>query len=154
MEIRNVTVKISELTTPVEGWRYHSGTAIYIERFRDGRLLAASLQDTGIPHYTEDEETGTPAFDLVVDGESLAFGWELVESGVTAQTHHLTLRRTRLHLRHTLKPVELEIVTLAGGGGFFRRQLRLTNTSPSATLSLTSAGAAGGHDLADGRQPA
>ncbi len=47
------------------------------------------------------------------------------------------LQATRLLLRHTLKPVELEIVTLAGGDGFFRRQLRLTNTSSSATLSLT-----------------
>lgn len=132
-----MTVKISELTTPAEGWRYHSGTAIYIERFRDGRLLAASLQDTGIPHYAEDEETGTPAFDLVVDGESLAFGWELVESEVTADPTGAPA--ARLHLRHTLKPVELEIFTLAGGGGFFRRQLRLTNTSSSATLGLTAA---------------
>ncbi len=128
--------KVTELSEPVRGWRYHSGTAIYTERLRDGRLIAASLQDTGVPYYAEDEDTGTPAFDLQVDGESLSFGWELAEAGVTEATADGP--GTRLLLRHTFKPVELEIVTLAGGDGFFRRQLRLTNTSPTATLGLTS----------------
>ena len=131
-----MTGKVTELPEPTHGWRYHSGTAIYTERLRDGRLIAASLQDTGVPYYTEDEEPSTPAFDLQVDGESLSFGWELAAASITEA--HTGAPGTRLLLRHTFKPVELEIVTLAGGDGFFRRQLRLTNTSPTATLGLTS----------------
>ena len=144
MEITNVTVKVIQLTEPVHGWRYHSGTTIYTERFRDGRLIAASLQDTGVPYYTEDEETSTPAFDLVVDGESLSFGWDLVEASISAagtgtpntDTPNTGAHSTRLLLRHTLKPVELEIVTLAGGDGFFRRR-----TAPHQHLAHRHAGA-------------
>ncbi len=131
-----MTSKATELIEPTRGWRYHSGTAIYTERFRDGRLIAASLQDTGVPYYADDEDASTPAFEMQVDGESLSFGWELAEAGISAESANAT--STRLLLRHTLKPVELEIITLAGGDGFFRRQLRLTNTSPTATLGLTS----------------
>ena len=74
---------ITELHMPGRGWRYHSGSSLYTERFQDGRLIAASLQDTGVPWCTRDEETDQPAFELQVDGESLSFGWELVESSVT-----------------------------------------------------------------------
>jgi alpha-galactosidase len=118
---------ITRLSTPHRGWRYHSGTVLYTERFHGGRLIAASLQDTGVPCYPRDEETGVPAFDLQMDGESLYFGWEIAgdEEG-------------RLVLRHTLKPVELAIITVPGGDGFFRRRMKLTNISTAATLGLTS----------------
>jgi len=131
-----MTTRITELQEPQRGWRYHSGTSIYVERFRDGRLIAASLQDTGVPYYPRDEETATPAFDLQVDGESLAFGWELVEAAVAGDSADAP--GTRILLRHTLKPVNLEIITQSGGDGFFRRRMRLTNSSRSATLGLTS----------------
>ncbi len=127
--------KITELHEPQRGWRYHSGTTLYTERFRDGRLLAASFQDTGVPYYAPEEETACSAFDLQIDGESLAFGWELAEATVMGADS--AAPSTRLFLRHTLKPVELEIVTLAGGDGLFRRQMRLRNTSETLTLGLT-----------------
>ncbi len=130
------TTLITDLQEPQRGWRYHSGTTLYTERFRDGRLIAASLQDTGVPFYTTDEDGGTPAFDLQVDGESLSFGWELAEAAIPDAEAGSPV--ARLRLRHTLKPIELEIVTLAGGDGFFRRQMRLHNTSETATLGLTS----------------
>lgn len=78
-----MTARITELHQPPRGWRYHSGTALYAERLRDGRLIAASLQDTGVPCSAVDEETAVPAFDLQLDGESLAFGWELAGAAVT-----------------------------------------------------------------------
>jgi alpha-galactosidase len=131
-----MTTKVTALDAPHKGWRYHSGTTLYTERFRDGRLIAASLQATGIPVFARDEDAGIPAFDLQIDGESLYFGWELADSALTG-TDSAT-PGTRLVLRHTLKPVELEIVTIAGGDGFFRRRMRLTNTSPTLTLGLTS----------------
>ena len=48
---RDVTMssKITELQEPWRGWRYHSGTAVYVEHFREGRLIVAELQATGIP---------------------------------------------------------------------------------------------------------
>jgi alpha-galactosidase len=127
--------KITQLTDSCPGWRYHSGATIYTERFRDGRLIAASLQDTGVPHHASDEEAAVPAFDLQIDGESLAFGWELAAVAVSDAD---SAPCACLRLRHTLKPVELEIVTLAGGDGFFRRRMQLRNTSATATLGLTS----------------
>ena len=126
-----MTTRISELSEPHRGWRYHSGTILYTERLCDGRLIAASLQDTGVPYYANDEEKAMPAFDLQVDGESLAFGWALAEAetaGADTETANV-----RLLLRHALKPVELEIVTLAAGDGFFRRRMRLRNTSASGS---------------------
>lgn len=131
-----MATKISELTDSLPGWRYHSDTTIYTERFRDGRLIAASLQDTGVPYYANDEEAGIPAFELQVDGESLSFGWKLAEAAITGAETDAPI--ARVLLKHTLKPVELEIVTLAGGDGFFRRRMRLRNTSETVTLGLTS----------------
>ena len=130
-----MTTRVTELNEPHCGWRYHSGTTLYTERFHGGRLLAASLQDTGVPRYASDEDGGTAAFDLQVDGESLSFGWDLAEATITGED--LGAPGTRIVLRHTLKPVELELVTIAGGDGFFRRQIRLENTSATATLGLT-----------------
>ncbi len=132
-----MTNKISELNQPERGWRYHSGTTLYTERLREGRLIAASLQDTAVPYHAKDEENGVPAFELQVDGESLAFGWSLVEAVETAGAG-ATAPSLRMLLRHTLKPVDLEIVTLAAGDGFFRRRMRLVNTSKQAVLGLTS----------------
>ncbi len=131
-----MTSKVTELTEPVPGWRYHSGTTIYTERFSDGRLIAEFLQDTGVPYFGKNKfESGTvgstPAFELQIDGESISVGWELAEAAVTDASS------VRLVLRHSLKPVELEIVTMAGGDGFFRRSMRLRNTSDVATLWLT-----------------
>jgi alpha-galactosidase len=126
-------MKITELQQPQRGWRYHSGTAIYVERFMEGRLVTASFQDTGISIRAPHEEAD-PAFELQVDGESLDSGWEL--SGATVNTAG-GLPETRLVLRHTLKPVQLEIVTQVCGEGFFRRRMRLTNTSKEAALGLT-----------------
>lgn len=130
-----MNTKVTELQEPQRGWRYHSGAAVYTERFREGRLICAALQDTGIPWHPRDEEAGVPAFDLQIDGESLYFGWEVAESAVTNAGSDAP--GTHIVLRHTHKPVDLEIVTIAGGDGFFRRRLRLTNTSKTATLGLT-----------------
>ena len=134
----SVSAKITELDQPQRGWRYHSGTTIYVERFSKGRLIAASLQDTGVPYYPQDEDSGQVAFDLQVDGESLYFGWDLVEAVTTDEGPESGPPKTRLVLQHTLKPLQLEIVTQAAGDGFFRRTMQLTNTSETDALGLTS----------------
>lgn len=120
----------------LRGWRYGSDLAIYTERFIDGRLLCAGYQDNGTPVYVQHEHRDRPAFDLVVDGESLAFGWEATcfESRIGARGVVSAI----LTLRHDRKPLELDVCTDACGYGFFRRSLRLRNTSTTQSLRLTS----------------
>ncbi len=126
---------ITPLAGDKPGWRYGSELAIYTERFVDGRLLSASYVDNGVPLYDAEESTDTAAFDLVIDGESLYFGWEL--AGFESATEAGGVVRATLMLRHTLKPVTLKIITRACGHGFFRRSMEITNTSRDASLGLT-----------------
>lgn len=126
--------KITELPAPDSGWLYHSRTSVYVERFRDGRLMFASLQDTGVPWYPRDEEKEIHAFDLQIDGEALYFGWFL-ENSTTNVENGISI--CRLTLRHERKAVRLEIVTEAGDEGFFRRRMRLTNLA-DVPVGLTS----------------
>lgn len=130
-----MNAKIVELNEPQRGWMYHSDKIIYVERFWDGRLIAASFQDTGIPFHPRDEEKDIAAFDLQIDGESLYFGWEIVSAVISKNED---VPETRMTLRHSLKPVELDIVTKACGDGFFRRQMKLHNISESISCGLTS----------------
>ncbi len=127
--------RICELSEPQRGWIYHSGKIVYVERFREGRLIAASFQDTGIPFHARDEEADASAFDLVVDGESLYFGWEVASAEILKNGD---LTEARLVLRHALKPVEIEIATQACGDGFFRRRMKLRNISDEHSCGLTS----------------
>ena len=106
--------KITELQEPWRGWRYHSGPAVYVERFRDGRLIAAELQATGIPFYPNDEDADLAAFDLQVDGESLYFGWDLADSHVAVDPA-TGCPMTVLSLKHTWKPLRLDLRTTAAG---------------------------------------
>ncbi len=130
-----MSAKIHEIKDP-QGWRFHSGNAIYTERFLKGRLIAASLQSTGIPYYPDDEDIEQSAFDLQIDGESLYFDWELIESIVEETAGNVP--SAKIILKNTHKPLQLEVVTEACGDGFFRRRMRLTNISSSATLGLSS----------------
>lgn len=118
------------------GWRYGSGTAIYTERFIDGRLISASFQDNGIPIFERKERVDDPSFDLVIDGESLYFGWQI--EGFESSTDEQGGVVGVLTLRHDRKPVKLKIVTTAAGHGFFRRKIEITNTSADETLGITS----------------
>ena len=127
--------KITELQEPWRGWRYHSGPAVYVERFRDGRLIAAQLQATGIPFYPNDEDADLAAFDLQVDGESLYFGWDLAKSHVAVDPV-TGCPMTVISLKHTWKPLRLDLQTTAAGDGFFRRCMTLSNLSADKTLAL------------------
>ncbi|MHB9134199.1 MAG: alpha-galactosidase [Armatimonadota bacterium] len=122
---------ITVLEDERHGWRFGSGLAIYTERLVDGRLLGVSYVDNGLPVQPAHELRFMPAFDLVVDGESLAFGWEYVDFTMTGEG------AGTLTLRHTVKPVELRITTLPGGHGCLRRSMQVTNTGDTS-LGLTS----------------
>ncbi len=130
-----MTAKITALTQPQTGWRYHSGSVIYVERFRDGRLIAGELQATGIPIHDRHEDANTHAFDLQIDGESLYFGWELAKNEIIDDAGS-GCPETVIVLKHSWKPLMLEIRTTAAGNGFFRRRMSLTNVSADKTMSL------------------
>jgi alpha-galactosidase len=126
--------RIVALTDPEPGWMYHAGTAVYVERLIDGRLIGRSLHDTGVPWRPQNEPNQAPAFDLEADGQTLSFGWELQQAdlgggeGASAES--------RLTLSHQRMPLSLEIRTLATCDGIYRRSLRLTNRSPSQSIGL------------------
>ncbi len=118
------------------GWLRHSGATVQVERLRDGRLLAASLQNTGVPCKPKHESGGQPGFLLEIDGESLLFDWTLVSSETT--TDPLTgWPGDRVVLRHARKPVEVTIATSASGGGLFRRRISLTNTATAGSWGIS-----------------
>ena len=138
----NVNNYITSLSGEKPGWRYGSDCAIYTERFVAGRLLCAAYQDNGVPILERDEQVHQPgyvyqpSFDLVVDGDSLYFGWEFIafeSSGISNDAVQGTLT-----LKHSIKPLVLKIITCACGNGFFRRRLEITNTSKDLSLGLTS----------------
>lgn len=147
-------VSIVEVAGEPKGWRYHSGLALWTERLVDGRLLCASLQDNGIAPYLRDELRDQAGFELVVDGESLASGWTLV--GFTKSEGPRGVATARLVLRHERLPVDLTVETDACGRGFFRRRIKIRNTSRDRHLGITTvcplAGAAwaSGDALRDG----
>jgi len=118
------------------GIRYGSDLAIYTERLIDGRLVCAAYQDNGIPIHEYSEFTDTPAFDLIIDGESLNFGWLM--KGFETQKKKDGNTYGTLILKHTYKPVVLEITTCCCGYGFFKRSIKIINTSKDAFLCLTS----------------
>lgn len=118
-------------------FQYGSDLALYTERFADGRLLCAAYQDNGVTVYEQNEFSDKPSFDLVIDGESLYFGWEFVDFAVSEDgSGHAC---GTLTLRHSRKPVRLKMTTLCCGHGFFRRSMEITNVSDDAVLGLTSA---------------
>jgi len=127
---------ITSLPGEKPGWRYGSDFAIYTERFVDGRLLCAAYQDNGIPIYERDEQICQPSFDLVIDGDSLYFGWEFA-GFESVQIANGAVQGT-LTLKHSIKPLVLKIITSACGSGFFRRRLEIVNTSKDVSLGLTS----------------
>jgi len=118
------------------GWLRHSGTTVVAERLRDGRLLAASLQNTGVPVKPKHEQGNQPAFLLEIDGESLNFDWTLASSENT--TDPLTgWPGDRVVLHHGRKPVEVTIETTASGGGLFRRRMSLRNTASEGSWGIS-----------------
>lgn len=119
------------------GWLRHSGTTVQVERLLDGKLLASSLQSTGVPVKPKHEKNEYAAFLLEIDGESMNFDWELVSSE-TINEPTTGWPGDRVVLCHTRKPVEVTIDTAASGEGLFRRRISLRNTAKEGSWSITS----------------
>lgn len=135
----NIMVKnnyITYIDGEKKGFRYGSDLAVYTERFIDGRLLCADYRDNGIPTYERYEKNDKTGFDLVIDGESIYFGWEFIEF-TSEKTNNGNALGT-LILQHTIKPITLKVITECCGFGYFRRYMEIINTSDEKNIGLTS----------------
>jgi hypothetical protein len=119
--------------------RYTSGLAIYEEGLVGGRWIGRYWSDTGfvepernlswlekaafIPQQTAGLDLA--AFALEVGGQSLHFGWEVLDMSVEPaprERYHAIM-----HLRSTIIPVEVRVHTLTDNTGFFERWLDVSN---------------------------
>ncbi len=80
-------------------FQYGSDLSIYTERLVDGRLLCAGFQDNGVTIYEHSELVDKPSFDLVIDGESLYYGWEF--AGFESSISESGSTDGILNLKHT-----------------------------------------------------
>ncbi len=119
------------------GFRFGSDVSIYTERLIDGILVCADYRDNGIPVVRADEAKTGASFDLIVDGDSLYYGWEFVD--FHAEILENGSVRTVLTLKNNRKDITLDVITAAGGFGFFTRSLKITNncTNPVSITSVT-----------------
>ncbi len=120
--------------------RYTSGLTCYDEALIDGRWVGRYWSGKGfvepqrllnwIPPAARapDATAGLDlaAFGLEVDGQSLHYGWELVETAERAPARPGT-RHAAVVLRSTLLPITVQVHTETDGTGFLTRWLDITN---------------------------
>lgn len=118
-------------------FRYVSGMAVYQEQFIDTKLIGRYWSATGrILDLSEFQPVNSDipqqVFSLNIDGQFLDWGWEF--EGAQQDGNHAVLR-----LRHSIRPVSVNIHTCVDGTSFIKRWLEITNTSdkPSALADLS-----------------
>ncbi len=132
--------------------RYVSGTTVREEALEHGRLIGLYWSATGqvqredvTATLTRQDNFGIPkldplaqplgAFELEMDGQSLHNGWEWAGAVERPGGRPGTVEAV-VTLRHTLRPVSINIVTRLDGTPILARWLEITNTgSTSAALS-------------------
>lgn len=128
----------------VPGARYVSGSVIYDEELRDGRLVTRYWSPCGQvwpeghvenQRWTPDEPADT--FLLSIGGKALAGGWEWVkaETGPDSSTYRALDKPVVegvITLRHRELPVEVRVRTRLDGSPFMIRWLEITNNSDKA----------------------
>ena len=124
------------------GWSigYRSGNAVFEEGIRDGQLVSLSYNASGYLMSTNPLPTPTwmdldnrdyiffprpESFGLAVDGQSLGSHWEFLSFEKEESDGKLT---GKIHLRHTVRPVEVTVCTELDGTPIFRRWIEVTNT--------------------------
>ncbi|RKP58284.1 hypothetical protein D7Z26_01955 [Cohnella endophytica] len=116
-------------------FQYQSELSIYTEKLAEGRLLFAGFQDNGTSIYEHTDLKDKPSFDLTIDGQSMNYGWEF--SDFVTRRDELGNTTGTLTLKHERSPVQLKVITICSGFGFFKRTMEITNLSDEATIGLT-----------------
>ncbi|MCK4591053.1 MAG: hypothetical protein KAT86_04810, partial [Candidatus Latescibacteria bacterium] len=115
------------------GVRYTSGLTIYDEVLADERLVGRTWSGTG---YVAREGAANQALEwseaisflLEVDGQSLGYGWEWVDSREVS-THSEGTRESVIELVHRIRPVRVKVHMRLDGTPVMTRWLEVTNTS-------------------------
>jgi alpha-galactosidase len=124
---------------PEFGVRFSSGLSVCDEALRDGRWVSRYWLSTGVvkPEVQLEQEKRSfkdlplDAFELSLDGQSLAGGWEWVNASQTEVRNPDGLLVT-VELANKLRPVTVKIQTLLHGGPVMIRWLEITNTGAKA----------------------
>lgn len=120
--------------------RYTSDLTIYDEALIDGRWIGRYWSGHGFVEPErllgwEKDAAHTPqptsgldlaAFELEIDGQSLHFGWELVQAGEVEATRS-GVRHGVVELRSTLRPITVQVHTEVDGSGILTRRLAISN---------------------------
>jgi alpha-galactosidase len=125
--------------------RYHSGTCIFDEALIAKRWVGRNWSCNGfveaernltwvndsakMPRAFAGLDLDVASFELVIDGQKLHSGWELVE---IRQEREADGSHAVVELRSSLRPVTLRVHTRACGNGFLIRWLEIQNTGTSA----------------------
>jgi alpha-galactosidase len=137
LEERARAVRFQRAEMPVV--RYTSGLAIHEEALVDGRWIGRYWSDTGFVEpernlswlekaaFTPQQSAGLDlaAFGLELGGQSLHFGWEVIDMSVEPaprQRDHAIVQ-----LRSSILPVQVHVHTLIDDTGIFERWLEITN---------------------------
>ncbi|MCC7360964.1 MAG: alpha-galactosidase [Anaerolineales bacterium] len=108
---------------------YRSGLTVYAEALVGGQYVGCGWNAAGalseLPPYVSPPHATPQAFWLEVDGQFLGSHWEWV--GFDRQPHAVGLQ-TRVRLRHSVRPISVEVHTLLDGTPVLTRWLTITNT--------------------------
>jgi hypothetical protein len=126
--------------------RFVSGTTVLEEAVKDGCYIGLYWSASNHVHR-ENITAGLPnldsmtyptaSFQLEIDGQSLHNKWDLIENTQkTEESGHIVSITT---LKHSLRPVKINICTRLDGTAFITRWLEITNTGDKpAALSKVS----------------
>lgn len=120
------------LQEPFLQLHYRSGTTVYSESLRDGRLTsngwnaAGFLPMAGAAPWSESDHAtaGIESFTLEIDGVLLADNWNLVRSETQLRGSGV---EAVVALRHGVRPIDVAVHTALDGTAVLHRWLTITN---------------------------
>lgn len=117
-------------------FRYHSGTTIYTEALKYGRLISVNYTAAGMPPHDRDCVKDMPvcAFDLVIDGNAATYGWEFDSWNTNEDANERPF--AELILVNKRLCLQMRIHTMCGENGFFSRHMYIKNLSDKK-ISIT-----------------
>ena len=130
--------------TSEPGVRYASGSVIFDEALRDGRLTTRYWNTAGqvwpemhIERQRWGHSEPADTFVLAMDGQDLAGGWSWLGGSESPDPSDFRgagrpVRHAVVHLRHAARQIEVVVHTRIDGGPFLLRWLEIVNRSDHA----------------------
>lgn len=129
-QIQNVAITFSGLEAQRTA-RYVSDMMVREEALVDGMLRGLYWSSSGqvsrwVPDYDHEKHAPSTAFELEIDGHDLSAHWNWLEA--FEREGKSGTREAVVHLRHQVRPVDLNVVTRLDGTQIMTRYLEITNT--------------------------